>query len=115
MLGAHNDHPLYFTYRFYRRLLPVLERVRQGVESQQPPVVEVEYPYPVVSTLVPSTKAYLMLSLQALLSELHTSQNGNNSHVSQQLATPASNSVEVDELWNFILGEDSGMGQIFTA
>ncbi|KIR59881.1 hypothetical protein I312_101453 [Cryptococcus bacillisporus CA1280] len=98
MLGAHNDHPLYFTYRFYRRLLPVLERVRQGVESQQPPVVEVEYPYPV-----------------ALLSELHTSQNGNNSHASHQLATPSNNTAEVDELWNFILGEDSGMGQIFTA
>lgn len=63
MLGTHNDHPLYFTYRFYRRLLPVLERVRQGVDSQQPPVVDVEYPYPVVSTLILSSMTSLILSL----------------------------------------------------
>lgn len=63
MLGAHNDHPLYFTYRFYRRLIPVLERVRQGVESPQPPVVDVEYPYRVVSIIILSTMTSLILSL----------------------------------------------------
>ncbi|OXG91320.1 hypothetical protein C345_01303 [Cryptococcus neoformans A2-102-5] len=98
MLGAHNDHPLYFTYRFYRRLIPVLERVRQGVESPQPPVVDVEYPYRVV-----------------LLNDSHAFQNGNLFHGNQQLAAHANNSAESDELWNFILGADSGMGQTFTA
>ncbi|WVQ75758.1 hypothetical protein IAR50_005389 [Cryptococcus sp. DSM 104548] len=95
MLGAHNDHPLYFTYRFYRRLLPVLERLRNGLElqPQNMPAVELEYPYPAVFGMPDSYQDVGMFT-DAMM--------GNNAVAGMG-----------DPLWDFILGADSGMSQLF--
>ncbi|ODN79330.1 hypothetical protein L202_03337 [Cryptococcus amylolentus CBS 6039] len=95
MLGAHNDHPLYFTYRFYRRLLPVLERLRNGLEVQlqNMPAVEMEYPYPAVFGMPESYQDVGMFT-DAMM--------GNNDVAGTG-----------DPLWDFILGPDSGMSQLF--
>ncbi|WVQ84822.1 hypothetical protein IAT38_006979 [Cryptococcus sp. DSM 104549] len=104
MLGAHNDHPLYLTYRFYFRLLPVLDGIKQGMQEPQIPQHQemMAYPNPMELLGMPDP------------SQMYSSATFTGVDMSGFFPEPSV--VQNDELWNFLTGgPNSDMGIIFNA